>query len=367
MKDITCFSANVVANFDNNYENMVVFNDLMLNASNNVYDKYSKEDTTKIIREQFNKILGINYLNANRMERRQAWRAHGVEICSVIENVLADRMVSGWNDENSFFMSLVEDVNIARGDINYFTANSTALLQVSKWAAGHHDVVRQKVLPGKGFSIDTSAYVVKVYMDIDQFLIGKVDFPGLVDLMYKSIEAYRRSALYTAFMSLDSYLPSDLKDDIAISTATKSDIVDAIEAVRAASGKDVMLVGTRIAMQKLQDTVPYALFSDEMKNERHNNGMLGMWEGYQCVALERINKEGTRDSIFTADDNKKIYIIPIDSDFKPIKRVNEGDVQYFERGMSGDMQDRTAEAEIWYFEGIGVVIDQAFGLITDIS
>lgn len=204
-------------------------------------------------------------------------------------------------------------------------------------------------------------------MDIDQFLIGKVDFPGLVDLMYKSIEAYRRSALYTAFMSLDSYLPSDLKDDIAISTATKSDIVDAIEAVRAASGKDVMLVGTRIAMQKLQDTVPYALFSDEMKNERHNNGMLGMWEGYQCVALERINKEGTRDSIFTADDNKKIYIIPIDSDFKPIKRVNEGDVQYFERGMSGDMQDRTAEAEIWYFEGIGVVIDQAFGLITDIS
>lgn len=51
MKDISCFSANVVANFDNSYENMMVFNDLMMNASNNVYDKYSKEDTTKIIRE----------------------------------------------------------------------------------------------------------------------------------------------------------------------------------------------------------------------------------------------------------------------------------------------------------------------------
>ncbi len=198
-------------------------------------------------------------------------------------------------------------------------------------------------------------------------MIGKIDFAGLIDLMYKSIESYRKSALYTAFMSLDSYLPSDLKTGIAISATTKGDVIDMIEAVRAASGKDVMLVGTRIAMQKLQDTVPYALFSNEMKNERYQNGMLGMWEGYQCVALERVNKEGTRDSIFTPADNKKIYIIPIDSDFKPIKRVNEGDVQYFERGMNGDMQDRTAEAEIWYFEGIGIVIDQAFGLITDIS
>lgn len=70
MKDITCFSSNVVANFDNKYENMIVFNDLMMDASNNVYDKYSKSETSEIIRTQFNKILGIDYKNANRMERR---------------------------------------------------------------------------------------------------------------------------------------------------------------------------------------------------------------------------------------------------------------------------------------------------------
>lgn len=198
-------------------------------------------------------------------------------------------------------------------------------------------------------------------------MLGKADFSEMIDLMYKSIEHYRQSALYTAFLSLDSYLPSDMKDDIAISASTKSDVIEMIEAVRATTGKDVMLVGTRIAMQRLQDTVPYALFSNEMKNERHQQGMLGLWEGYQCVALQRVNKEGTRDSIFTANDNKKIFIIPIDPDFKPIKRVNEGDVQYFERGTDGSMQDRTMEAEIWYFEGIGVVVDELFGVITDIS
>lgn len=365
MKDITCFSNNVVAKFDNNYENMLQFNDLMMDATNGVYEKYSKAQTSEIIRNQFNKILGIDFKNAKRMERRQAWRAHGIEICSVIENVLADKMVSGWDSTNARFMNYVEDVNIARGDTNYFTTNNTALLQVSKWAGNHHDIVRQKVLPGKGFSIDTYPYVIKVYTDFEMFMLGKVDFSEMVDLMYRSIEKHRYSALYTAFMSLDSYLPADMKASIAIVEASKDSIIDKIEAVKATTGKDVMLVGTRVAMQKLQNTVNYKMWSNDMKQERHEKGMLGMWEGYECLVLDRVNEEGTRTSIFTANDNKKIFIIPIDDSFKPIKRVNEGDVEYFERGMDGSLQDRTIEAEIWYHEGIGIVIDELFGVIID--
>lgn len=198
-------------------------------------------------------------------------------------------------------------------------------------------------------------------------MLGKVDFAGMIDLMYKSIEKHRYSALYTAFMSLDTFLPADMKASIQIVEASKDSIIDKIEAVKATTGKDVILVGTRVAMQKLQNTVNYTMWSNDMKQERHEKGMLGMWEGYECLVLDRVNAEGTRDSIFTADDNKKIFILPIDSDFKPIKRVNEGDVEYFERGMQGDMQDRTIEAEIWYHEGIGVVIDELFGVITDNS
>ena len=43
-------------------------------------------------------------------------------------------------------------------------------------------------------------------------MLGKVDFAGMIDLMYKSIEKHRYSALYTAFMSLDTFLPSDMKE-----------------------------------------------------------------------------------------------------------------------------------------------------------
>ena len=40
MRDITCFSANTLAKFDNDYNNMLTFNSLMMDASHRVYDKY---------------------------------------------------------------------------------------------------------------------------------------------------------------------------------------------------------------------------------------------------------------------------------------------------------------------------------------
>ena len=199
-------------------------------------------------------------------------------------------------------------------------------------------------------------------------MLGKVDWSAMIDLMYRSIEKYRYSALYTAFMSLDTYLPSDMNSSIAIGTATKDSIIDKIEAVKAATGKDVILVGTRLAIQKLQNTVNYTMWSNDMKQEQHMKGTLAMWEGYQCLVLDRVNQEGTRTSIFTADDNKKIFILPIDPDFKPIKRVNEGDVEIANRGEDGLFyQDMTMDTEIWYREGIGVVVDEIFGVIVDNS
>ena len=33
--------------------------------------------------------------------------------------------------------------------------------------------------------------------------------------------------------------------------------------------------------------------------------------------------------------------------------------------MDGTLQDMTVEAEIWYREGLGVVINELFGCITD--
>lgn len=362
MRDITCFSMNTLAKFDNNYDNMLEFNSLTLDASHNVYSKYSKEETDVILRNQFDAIMNIDFKNATKMKRRQAWRDHGKEIASLIEDVMVDKMNSGWNEANARFMEFVEDRNLADGDMNEFYVEDNSLLTVSKFSGNHHDILRQAVKPGKAFQIETSYYAIKVYADFEMFQLGKIDFATLVDRMYRSIEQHRYAALYTVFMSADKHLPADMKLETAISETTKDAIVDKIEAVKAATGKDVILVGTRTAIQRLQSTVTYNMFSDAMKDERNKNGILGNWEGYECLALSRVNKAGTRDSVFTEEDNKKIFIIPVDGE-KFIKRVNEGDVIYTESGMDGTKKDMTADVEIVYKEGLGIVINELFGEI----
>lgn len=192
------------------------------------------------------------------------------------------------------------------------------------------------------------------------FQLGKVDFAGLVDRMYKSIENHRYDALYTAFMSMDESLPTDMILETPVTETTKDAIVERAELIKSVTGKDVIFVGSRVAIQKLQNTVNYNMYSNDMKNERNKNGVLVNWEGYECLPLDRVNKAGTRDN---ALDNTKIYILPIDPEFRPIKRVNAGDVIYYESGMDGMKKDMTIDGEIVYNEGVGIVINQLFGLI----
>lgn len=143
MRDITCFSMNTVAKFDNNYDNMLEFNSLALDASHNVYSKYSKEETDVILRNQFDAIMNIDFKNATKMKRRQAWRDHGKEIASLIEDVMVDKMNSGWNEANARFMEFVEDRNLADGDMNEFYVEDNSLLTVSKFAGNHHDICKK--------------------------------------------------------------------------------------------------------------------------------------------------------------------------------------------------------------------------------
>ena len=50
-------------------------------------------------------------------------------------------------------------------------------------------------------------------------------------------------------------------------------------------------------------------------------------------------------------------------EFKPIKRVNEGDVAFYEKGMDGSEKNMLVSAEIQYKEGIAVIINELYGTI----
>lgn len=352
-------SNNLKATFENNEENFYAFERLVSNAANGIYEDYDKETTQKKIRKMFDNILGINWETATPMQRRQAWRANGKEIYTVIEDVIADKLVSGWG-EDPFFMQFVESKNLALGDKNEFYVNDNSIMTVSKFAGNNHDIVRQKVGFGKSFTVETSWYAIKCYADFEQFRSGRIDFSAMIDKMYTAIEKYRKDAIYTAFMSAPSVLPSDLVIDCPVTSDTVENIATLAEEVKAATGKDVMFVGTKVALAKLAKTINYNMWSEKMKDEYHTTGELGVWEGYQLMAVPRVNEINSRKEI---TDNTKILIVPIDPEFKPIKHVSEGDVIYTESGMNGEKKDMTMDAEIMYKEGISVVINQIYGIV----
>ena len=181
--------------------------------------------------------------------------------------------------------------------------------------------------------------------------------------MYASIEKYRKDAIFKAFIGASTTLPSDLQYDITPSAETMQSIKDAIEEVKSATGKEVVLVGRQTALDKLTALVSYNCWSNEMKNEKHRTGRLGMWEGYDMLYIDRVNEFNSRTDAFTTAQKNLIMILPVDPEFKPVKRVNEGDVAFYEDGMTGENKNMLIHSEIAYKEGIAVVIDQLYGVI----
>lgn len=140
MKKFMDFSADVRNTFDNNEENYVQLCRYMNDAANRIYTDYNASETDTIIRKQINKILGINYAEANQRDRRIAWKNHGKEVCALVEEILIDRNISGWTDGNTFFDTYVETVNTGAGDQNEFYVEDNSLLVVSKFAGSHLDI-----------------------------------------------------------------------------------------------------------------------------------------------------------------------------------------------------------------------------------
>lgn len=359
MRNLLVFSDYMVSKFDDDVKNVEAFQELMNDAANGRYIKYSHDQANEMFRTQFDRILGINFKSATPQQRRQAMRLHGNELYSLIENTITDKMQSGLT--NPFFMTWVEQRNIAEGDLNEFWVKDNSLLIVSKWAHDHTDVVRQQLKPGKAYRIDTDFAYIAVYANVREMMLGRIDFTELIARAEKSIEEYTKSMIYEEFTAIDTLLPSDmiLETTTTDNGTDRENIVDHIDLVRSVTGKDVTLVGSKVAIAKLQGTVPYSLWSNQMKDDRHNNQILGNYEGYDVMPLDRMNKLNTRENIF---NNNKIMIMPNDGEFKPIKYVVEGITEYNERNpQQGAIQDNTQDHTIAFCQGVGTVVDELFG------
>ena len=159
MKKFMNFDAVVQNAFNNNEEDFMSFSKLMLDYHKGNLKEVGAQEANEKIVEVFRSAIGCDE-NSSKAEIRKAIRRNQVTIFELLEEVINDMLVSGW-DQNPFFKEYVDVRNLALGDKNEFYVPDDSILSVMKVSGNHHDILRQRLSGGKTFSVETSWYAVK--------------------------------------------------------------------------------------------------------------------------------------------------------------------------------------------------------------
>lgn len=112
------FNAVVREAFDNDEATYMEFQSLLNEATmnNGVVDGYSKKEVNDKIVEKFRSAIGCDE-NSSSKEVRKAIRRNQYVIFDLIEEVMENMMVTGWQND-PFMMKYVDTRNLALGDKN---------------------------------------------------------------------------------------------------------------------------------------------------------------------------------------------------------------------------------------------------------
>ena len=364
MAKLMNFDAHVREIFENDDAKFASFNKLMLDVANdNLEDGITIKEANAKITAMFKKIIGCDE-NSSKAEVRKAIRKNQQVLFDLIEEVVPNLLPSGWQD-NPFFNEFVETRNIDIGDQNVFYTEDDTILTVSKISGNHWDLDRQRLGKGTTFSVATSWYGIAVYSEYEKLLTGLEDFATFVTKLYEAVDRFVNESIYEAFVSAASELPGgaggagqwvktgDLGD------ATKDAFMTLIEDVQMATGMDVVIMGTKAALSKLEGMQKIDWVSDEMKQERYTTGRLGYFEGTRLVEIKQGFK--LNDTTHRLVNDKQLFIMPV-GDNKFVKVVNEGQPEMRQVQDNVTNQDMTYDFRYMFKIGVGVQIGLRFGV-----
>lgn len=358
------FNAHVREVFENNEEKFAAFTKLMLDTANgDLEEGISAKDASKKIVAKFNAMLGIDE-RSTKSDIRRAIRKNQQLLFDLIEEVVPNLLRTGWQ-ENPFFNEYVETKNIDIGDQNVFYTEDETLLTVSKVSGNHWDIDRQRLGKGASFSVETSWYGIAVYSEYERLLTGAEDFATFVTKLYEAVDRFVNESIYQAMLSAAAQLPGGATGSGqwvktgALSANEKDTFIQLVEDVQMATGMEVVVMGTKSALSKLEGMQNIDWVSEDMKVQRNTTGRIGYFEGIRLVEL----KQGFRlnDTKNYLIDDKQLFIMPV-GDNRFIKVVNEGQPEMRQVNDNTVNQDMTYDFRYMFKMGVAVQIGLLFGV-----
>ena len=324
------------------------------NYNNDLPTQFSaktKAERDEMIRQEMLDVLGMTKFDAMSFRKAMRNPVTNVKVFEIIENVITEGIIKG-TYKNAFFDQFVETKTIDAGDINEFYVEPRHQLVAAEFSGSHFDFKRQRIDVVQSFSVEMRDFGIKVYEYLERVLASRCDFVTLVNLLQEAVDRKLREISYTTFEALLNRLPEQWT---VSGSFDEAEILEVCAHIEADAG-EVTFVGTKIALNKLQGKVTLPA-SDAMKDERNQKGYVSVWNGYRCIELEQVHKQGTFDFLMSNDE---IYLIA--GDTKPVKMaVTSGLINETSGYQNHDM---SMEYTYTFQAGVSVVLDKAIGKIT---
>lgn len=340
-----------------------------LNHGNEIFEydddgnsrKISKHEANKAVRKILMEVCELTEddLKSDK-KRKRALQKHAMEVYELIEDDVDFRVETGFRD-NEWFNDFVDMRNIKLGDSETYWSKENILLTVAKISGDHHDLTMQNLNEGESYTVHTSKYGVKIGKDIDLILLGRVDYTTLVDKIAEAFIYHIQTTCYEEVYNAAAKLPnnSQFNKTGALAAATKPAFDELVEDVSTANNAEVIIMGTKIALKKLNALADVDWRSASQKESVANTGRLGSYEGTELIEIPQ--RFAANDVTKKLVDNNMLLIFA-KTDNKFVKFVDKGETEITTEGEAkGENADDFQKYEVQREMGVGTVLPKYFG------
>lgn len=298
-------------------------------------EKFSYADLNDTLRNELRDLAGTYAL----------YRENKNSIFSLMEETIDDVLPKKVLEQYGQF---AEIKTFSQGDKPVFTQRITVAAKrrakqfVTKVGlAGIYEVFK---LDGKSYEVPTSAFGGAAQIGFEEFLDGRVDFADVLDIVMEGLDE-------CVYLEIERALKGAVTSLQAANKTSQTSFVEA-EMDKLLQVADSYGQATIYCTYEFAATMVPAegWVSNEMKNQKWNNGYLARYKGHRVIVLPQSYEDETNSK--KVIDPSYAWIIPTGGNDKPVKVAFEG--QTIVREIEN--ADMSREIQVYKKMGVAAII-----------
>jgi hypothetical protein len=299
--------------------------------------KFGYSEMQETLRDEFKEIAGTYSL----------YRQNKNTVFALLEQTIDDVLPQRVLEQYSQF---AEIKTFAQGDKPIFTQKiTTASRRRAKQfigkvgLAGLYEVFK---LDGQSYEVTTNAIGGAAQIGFEEWLDGRVDFADVLDIVMEGLDE-------CIYVEIEKQLHGAIGNIQAANFATDNAFVEAkmdkLISIADSYGRSAIYCTYEFAATMVPAT---GWISDDMRNQKWNNGYLANYKGHQVVVLPQSYEDETNTT--KVINPAYAYIIPVGAE-KPVKIAFEGPAIVDEY----TNYDRSREVQIYKKVGVRAIFSNA--------